>query len=47
MAILQIATHIYTMHGLSRDDTWEEHKASALSALDLSEYEFQDLLETL
>lgn len=47
VAILQLATHIYSRHGLSHDDTWDEHKASVLSALDMSEYELQDLLETL
>ncbi len=45
VAILQLATHLYNLHGLEADQSWEENKASALAALEMNTQDLQDLEE--
>lgn len=47
VAILQLATHLYNLHGMKDDSDWLTHRDSALAALDMHEHDLADMEEHL
>lgn len=47
VAVLQMAAHLYNLHGMKQDASWPEHQAFVMAALDLGEDDLHDLEEHL
>ncbi len=47
VAILQLATHLYNLHGMKDDTGWEEHRDAVFTALDMNEHDLADMEEHL
>lgn len=47
VAILQLAAHLYNLHGMKDDTGWEDNRDAALAALDMNEQDLLDMEEDL
>ena len=45
LALIQAATHLYSLHALGEDPGWQEVRAEALARLELNDHELEDLRE--
>lgn len=47
VAILQLATHLYNLHGMKDDMGWEDNRDAVCAALDMNEHDLEDMEEHL